>query len=69
MKVIEYSNFYQWLQQIIKALHRGKRVAIPVGSHGKGRMIDRVLRALFPNKNGVVIDGTATLQNQSDRSF
>ena len=64
MKVIEYSNLYQWLQQIINALHSGKRVAIPVGSRGKGRMIDRVLRALFPNKNGLVIDGAATLQNQ-----
>ena len=64
MTVIEYGNLYHWLQQIINALHSGKRVAIPVGSRGKGRMIDRVLRAMFPNKNGLVIDGAATLQNQ-----
>ena len=64
MKVIEYGNLYHWLQQIINALHSGKRVAIPVGSRGKGRMIDRVLRATFPDKNGLVIDGAATLQNQ-----
>ena len=64
MKVIEYGNLYHWLQQIINALRSGQRVAIPVGSRGKGRMIDRVLRALFPGKNGLVIDGAATLQNQ-----
>ncbi len=64
MNVVEYGNLYHWLQQIIDALHSGKRVAIPVGSRGKGRMIDRVLRATFTNKNGLVIDGAATLQNQ-----
>ncbi len=64
MHVIEYGNFYQWLQQIIDSLRSGQRVAIPVGSRGKGRMIDRVLRATFPDKNGLVIDGASTLQNQ-----
>ena len=64
MSVIEYGNFYHWLQKIIDALREGKRVAIPVGSRGKGRMIDRVLRARFPDKNGLVIDGASTLQNQ-----
>ena len=67
MRVIEYTNFHQWLQKIIDALRNGQRVAIPVGSQGKGRMIDRVLRALFPDKNGLVIDGAATLQNQRSR--
>ena len=64
MRVIEYGNFYHWLQKIIDALREGKRVAIPIGSRGKGRMIDRVLRAMFPDKNGLVIDGASTLQNQ-----
>ncbi|PZO13689.1 MAG: hypothetical protein DCF25_15770, partial [Leptolyngbya foveolarum] len=64
MNVIEYGNLYHWLQQIIDSLRDGKRVAIPVGSRGKGRMIDRVLRATFANKNGLVIDGASTLQNQ-----
>lgn len=64
MTLIEYSNFYQWLQRIIEALSSGQRVSIPTGSQGKGRTIDRVLRAFFPEKNGLVIDGAATLQNQ-----
>ena len=64
MDMIEYGNFYQWLQRIIDSLRSGQRVAIPVGSRGKGRMIDRVLRAMFPDKNGLVIDGASTLQNQ-----
>ena len=63
MRVVEYDNFYQWLQRIIDALRDGKRISIPTGSQGKGRMIDRVLRALFPDKNGLVIDGRSTLQN------
>ncbi|PZO20378.1 MAG: hypothetical protein DCF25_06620 [Leptolyngbya foveolarum] len=64
MNIVEYGNFYQWLQRIIDALREGKRVAIPVGSRGKGRMIDRVLREMFPDKTGLVIDGASTLQNQ-----
>ncbi|MGB3298661.1 MAG: DEAD/DEAH box helicase, partial [Phormidesmis sp.] len=64
MTITEYGNFYQWLQRIIKALRSGLRVAIPTGSQGKGRAIDRILRALFAEKNGVVIDGKATMQNQ-----
>ncbi|MGB3300036.1 MAG: DEAD/DEAH box helicase family protein, partial [Phormidesmis sp.] len=63
MRITEYSNFYQWLQQIINALRSGKRVSIPTGSQGKGRAIDRVLRALFPEKGGVVMDGKATIDN------
>ena len=62
--VVEYGNFYQWLQQILEALGSGQRVSIPTGSQGKGRTIDRILRAFFPKKNGLVIDGAATLQNQ-----
>ena len=61
MKIVEYTNFHQWLQKMIDALKNGQRVAIPVGSRGKGRMIDRILRALFPDKKGLVIDGAATL--------
>ena len=64
MKIIEYDNYYQWLQQIINALRNGQRVVIPTGSQGKGRAIDRTLRAMFPDKTGLVIDGKATLQNQ-----
>ena len=64
MTITEYGNFYQWLQRIIEALRSGLRVAIPTGSQGKGRAIDRVLRALFPEKTGIVIDGKATMQNQ-----
>ena len=60
MNIIEYGSFYQWLNEIIKALRRGERVSIPTGAQGKGRLIDRVLRATFPNKNGIVIDGRAT---------
>lgn len=67
MKVIEYSNFYQWLAQIIDALRNGQRVAIPTGAQGKGRMIDRILRSFFPEKSGLAIDGSATLQNQRSR--
>ena len=67
MNIIEYGNFYQWLQKIIDALHSGQRVSIPIGSQGKGRMIDRFLRAFFPHQNGLVIDGAATLQNQRSR--
>ena len=63
MQVVEYDDFYQWLQRIIDAVRDGKRISIPTGSQGKGRMIDRVLRALFPDKNGLVIDGRSTLQN------
>ena len=67
MKIIEYDDYYQWLQQAINALRSGQRIAIPTGSRGKGRMIDRVLRALFPDKSGLVIDGASTLQNQRSR--
>ena len=64
MTITEYGNFHQWLQQIIEALRDGLKVAIPTGSQGKGRAIDRILRALFSDKDGIVIDGAATLQNQ-----
>ena len=64
MEVQEYDNFYLWLLEVIAALQTGKRVSIPTGSQGKGRMIDRILRSLFPNKSGLVIDGRATLANQ-----
>ena len=67
MQIVEYTNFHQWLQKMIDALKNGQRVAIPIGSRGKGRMIDRILRALFPDKKGLVIDGAATLQNQRSR--
>lgn len=67
MSVIEYDNYYQWLQRIVEALRSGQRVAIPIGAQGKGRAIDRILRVLFPDKNGLVIDGAATLQNQRSR--
>ena len=67
MNIFEYGNYYQWLQRIIDALSSGQRVAIPTGSQGKGRAIDRVLRALFPGKSGLVIDGAATMQNQRSR--
>jgi hypothetical protein len=67
MTIIEYSDFYQWLQKVIQAVANGQRVAIPTGSQGKGRMIDRILRRTFPNKNGLVIDGAATMQNQRSR--
>lgn len=63
MKIFEYFDLYQWLQKIIETLRSGQRVAIPTGSQGKGRMIDRILRQLFPNKSGLVIDGAATMQN------
>ena len=65
--MLSNSNFYQWLQQIINALHSGQRVSIPTGSQGKGRAVDRILRATFPGKTGLVIDGAATLQNQRSR--
>ena len=64
MKIIEYDNYYQWLQKIIDAVRSSQRVVIPTGSQGKGRAIDRTLRAMFPNKTGLVIDGKATMQNQ-----
>ena len=67
MSVIEYSNYYQWLQRIIDSLRSGLRVAIPTGSQGRGRTIDRVLRSLFPDKTGLVIDGKATMQNQRSK--
>lgn len=67
MQIVEYSNYYQWLQRIIDALSNGQRVAIPTGSQGKGRAIDRILRAKFPNKSGLVIDGAATLQTQRSK--
>jgi hypothetical protein len=67
MRIIEYGNYYQWLLRIKNALRSGQRVAIPTGAQGKGRQIDRVLRVLFPDKNGLVIDGAATLQNQRSR--
>ena len=67
MHVVEYGNYYQWLQQIINALRSGQRVAIPTGSQGKGRAINRILQAQFPEKTGLVIDGKATLQNQRSR--
>ena len=64
MRIQEYDNFHLWLLEIIAALQAGKHVSIPTGSQGKGRMIDRLLRLLFPNKNGLVIDGRATLATQ-----
>ncbi len=64
MKIVKYSDFHHWLYKIIEALRSGQRIAIPTGSRGKGRMIDRVLGALFPDQNGLVIDGASTLQNQ-----
>ena len=64
MNVTEYDNFYHWLREVIEAVREGWKIAIPTGSQGKGRAIDRILRALFPDKNGVVIDGKATMQNQ-----
>ena len=64
MKIVKYTDFHHWLHKIIECLRSGQRIAIPTGSRGKGRMIDRVLRALFPDKNGLVIDGASTLQNQ-----
>jgi hypothetical protein len=67
MQIFEYGNFYQWLQRIIDALKNGQRVAIPTGSQGKGRAIDRILRAEFPNKSGLVIDGSATLETLRSR--
>ncbi|MEL6879072.1 MAG: DEAD/DEAH box helicase [Cyanobacteria bacterium J06607_10] len=67
MSVIKYDNYYQWLQQIVKAVRSGQRIAIPIGSQGKGRAIDRMLRVLFPKQDGLVIDGKATLQNQRSR--
>ena len=67
MSLFEYGNYHQWLQRLIDALSSGQRVAVPTGSQGKGRAIDRVLRALFPDKSGLVIDGKATMQNQRSR--
>ncbi|MGI8933417.1 MAG: hypothetical protein ACR2FS_05025 [Phormidesmis sp.] len=67
MQIVEYGNYYQWLQNIIDALHSGQRVAIPTGSQGKGRAIDRILRNRFPNKTGLVLDGAATLANQRSK--
>ena len=67
MNINEYSNFYLWLLEIIRALEDGLRVSIPTGSQGKGRAIDRILREFFPKKTGLVIDGRATLANQRTR--
>ena len=64
MMVVEHDNYYHWLHQIVTAISLGKRVAIPTGSRGRGRTIDRVLRVLFPDKNGTVIDGALTLKTQ-----
>ena len=48
-------------------MREGYKVAIPTGAQGKGRAIDRILRALFPEKNGLVIDGKATMETQRKR--
>ena len=64
MKIVKYNDFHHWLHKSIECLRSDQRIAIPTGSRGKGRMIDRVLRALFPDKSGLVIDGASTLQNQ-----
>ena len=64
MNITEYGNFYHWLREVVEAVREGWKIAIPTGSQGKGRAIDRILRALFPDKNGVVIDGKATMENQ-----
>lgn len=67
MTVVEYDNYYQWLQQIVSMVSLGLRVSIPTGSRGRGRTIDRLLRKLFPAKCGMVIDGAATLKTQRTR--
>ncbi len=67
MSILEYSNIYQWLQKIIDAIASGQKVAIPTGAQGRGRWIDRVLRAKFPDKQGLVIDGKDSLKTVREK--
>lgn len=52
--------FSTWFDGIVRSLEAGKRVIIPCGSESKARAIHRVLRALFPDKRGQVLDGKWT---------
>lgn len=52
--------FLSWADGIVKAVLAGRKVVIPTGSEGKGRAIHRLLRTLFPEKRGQVIDGRWT---------
>jgi len=54
--------FYTWFDGIVRQIEAGKKVIIPCGAEGKGRAIHRVLRSLFPDKRGQVIDGKYTPQ-------
>lgn len=54
--------FYTWFDGIVHALKAGQKVIIPCGSEGRLRAIHRVLRSLFPDKKGQVIDGRYTPQ-------
>ena len=63
MNIVTYKDFVHWLSEIVNAIAAGLRVSIPCGAQGKGRQIDRILRALFPEKNGIVLDGVSTMAN------
>ncbi len=52
--------FFTWFDGIVRRLLAGKKVIIPCGSEGKGRAIHRMLRSLFPEKKGQVLDGKFT---------
>jgi hypothetical protein len=52
--------FYSWFDGIPSALTAGKRVVISCGSEGQARAMHRVLRELFPEGKGQVIDGKYT---------
>ncbi len=54
--------FYTWFDGIVHALKAGQKVIIPCGSEGRLRAIHRVLRSIFPDKRGQVIDGKYTPQ-------
>ena len=67
MGIVEYANFWQWLDSVVCAVASGDRISIPCGSQGKARMIGRVLDAKFPDKRGFVIDGKTTLHSLRSR--
>lgn len=54
--------FYTWFDGIVQALKAGQKVIIPCGSEGRLRAIHRVLRSIFPDNRGQVIDGKYTPQ-------
>ncbi len=62
MTIIEYSNYWQWIAEIVRAIEWGQKVVIPMGARGKARALHKYLRSYFAGKGkrGFITDARFT---------